>query len=70
MKKTNFKWRRFRYYWSKIDGAVYFLLLLVLVFVLWQTGALHAMLGQTWRSLRRQCRRPAARTPYSRTCTT
>lgn len=51
MKKTNFKWRRFRYFWNKIDSAVYFLLLLVLVFVLWQTGALHAMLGQTYSQL-------------------
>ena len=51
MKKTNFKWRRFRYFWNKIDSAVYFLLLLVLVFVLWQMGALHAMLGQTYSQL-------------------
>lgn len=37
--------------WRKIDGFVYLLILFGLILVLWQTGALHAILGQTYSQL-------------------
>ncbi len=37
--------------WNKVDGVVYLILLFVIIFILWQTGALHAILGQTYSQL-------------------
>ena len=42
MKKTNHKLRRFRYYWSKVDGAVWSGVLAGLIWVWGQVGALEA----------------------------
>lgn len=37
--------------WNKIDGVVYLIILFAIIFILWQAGALHAILGQTYSQL-------------------
>ena len=37
--------------WSKIDGVIYLLVLFAVIFVLWQAGVLHTILGQSYSSL-------------------
>lgn len=37
--------------WNKIDGVVYLLILFAIIFILWQTGVLHDVLGQTYSQL-------------------
>lgn len=37
--------------WHKIDGVVYLIIIFAIIFILWQTGVLHALLGQTYSQL-------------------
>lgn len=52
MKNSESKFlRRLKRRWVKIDGVVYLLLIFALVLCLWQAGALHVILGQTYSQL-------------------
>lgn len=52
MKKLNGKsLLRAKRVWNKIDGVVYLLIIFAIILILWQTGVLHTVLGQTYSQL-------------------